>query len=143
MKTALELAQQFFSRYRAHDLDGMLACFSADGQIDYLPIGLAGPASTAGSSVWGALIDAFPDLGNQVSASYFDATAHVVVLEVTISGTQAKDTFGIRNLGRHFDLPHVFIIKVGDDGLIQSMKAYWDNAQWFQSLGRSSLDSST
>lgn len=120
----------------------MLACFSADGQIDYLPIGLTGSASTAGSSVWGALIDAFPDLSNQVSASYFDPTAQVVVLEVTISGTQAKDAFGIRNLGRHFDLSHVFIIQVGDDGLIQSMKAYWDNAQWFQSLGRSSLDSS-
>ncbi|MNH42889.1 hypothetical protein D3C79_1046790 [compost metagenome] len=59
--------------------------------------------------------------------------------EVTISGTQASDAFGIRNKGRHFDLPHVFIIRTGDDQRITWMKAYWDNASWFLALGRTSL----
>lgn len=140
MKAALEIAQHFFMRYHAHDLQGMLACFSADGRIDYLPIQLEGPAGVAGLKIWTALIDAFPDLSNQVTAHYVDARGQAIVLEVTIRGTRAKDAFGIDNLGRSFELPHVFILKIANDGLIQSMKAYWDNATWFQALGKKQLE---
>lgn len=139
LKTALDIAQQFFSSYRNHDLDEMLACFSASGRIDYLPIGLEGPAREAGRQVWEGLIEAFPNLTNQVTATYLEEDGHTVVVEVTISGTQASDAFGIRNKGRHFDLPHVFIIRTGDDQRITWMKAYWDNSSWFLALGRTSL----
>ena len=57
-----------------------------------------------------------------------------------ISGTQAKDGFGIVNKGRRYDLPHVFIIHGDERNQIVVMKAYWDNAAWFQMLGRTSLD---
>lgn len=117
----------------------MLACFSAEGRVDYLPIALEGAANVAGRQIWTALIETFPNLSNQVTAAYFDPETRVAVIEVTISGTQAKDAFGIQNKGRHFDLPHVFIIRADGDGCIQSMKAYWDNATWFQALGRTSL----
>ncbi|WP_280292303.1 nuclear transport factor 2 family protein [Pseudomonas sp. BN417] len=139
MKTALDIAQQFFSSYRSHDLDGMLECFSANGRIDYLPIGLEGPAREDGRQIWEGLIEAFPNLTNQVTATYQDGDGRTLVFEVTISGTQARDAFGIRNKGRHFDLPHVFIIRTGDDQRISWMKAYWDNSAWFLALGRTSL----
>ncbi|MDZ3992740.1 nuclear transport factor 2 family protein [Pseudomonas sp. Teo4] len=138
MKTAVEVAQQFFERYGAHDLNGMIACFSTEGQIEYLPMQLSGPASAAGVGVWSTLIDAFPDLSNEITSTYFDAHASAAVIEVTISGTQAKDAFGIANRGQHFKLPHVFIVKTYDSGLIYSMKAYWDNQQLIESLTRSS-----
>ncbi|BBV97493.1 MULTISPECIES: nuclear transport factor 2-like protein [Pseudomonas] len=87
----------------------------------------------------GALIDAIPDLNNQVNVHYMDERAQAIVVEVTIRGTQAKDAFGIDNLGRSFELPHVFILGLNDDGLILAMKAYWDNVTWYQALGKKKI----
>ncbi|BBV97494.1 hypothetical protein STW0522PSE72_28450 [Pseudomonas monteilii] len=42
MQASVDIAKHFFSRYNAHDLQGMLACFSPEGRVDYLPIGLEG-----------------------------------------------------------------------------------------------------
>ncbi|MDZ5737030.1 nuclear transport factor 2 family protein [Pseudomonas asiatica] len=139
MQASVDIAKHFFSRYNAHDLQGMLACFSPEGRVDYLPIGLEGTVDVAGLEIWGALIDAFPDLNNQVTAHYIDEHAQTIVVEVTIRGTQAKDAFGIGNLGRSFELPHVFILGLTDDGLILAMKAYWDNVTWYQALGKKQI----
>ncbi|WP_280359086.1 nuclear transport factor 2 family protein [Pseudomonas sp. BN606] len=139
MKSALEVAQLFFASYRAHDLTKMLACFAPEGRIDYIPIALEGFAEEAGCSIWSALIEVFPDLSNEITATYPCADGRTVILEVTISGTQSRDAFGIRNKGRQFHLPHVFIVRIDDHQRISQMKAYWDNAAWFAALGRTSL----
>jgi hypothetical protein len=59
---------------------------------------------------------------------------------VIISGTQAKPfgTFG--NLGRYYDLPHVFLFRVNTEGLIEEISAYWDTADWSRQLGRLEVD---
>lgn len=139
MQSALDVAQHFFSRYQERNLEEMLACFSPEGRIDYLPIALEGPAEEVGRFVWSALMDTFPDLSNEVTAAYPGVDGHTVVVEVTISGTQARDAFGIPNQGRRFVLPHVFIIQTDNRQQILRMKAYWDNAAWFSALGRTRL----
>lgn len=139
MISALDVAQRFFTYYQNRDVEGMLTCFAPGGQIDYLPIGLRGAADDAGRQVWGALLDVFPDLSNQVTATHLEQSGHVVVVEVTISGTQSKDAFGIQNQGRRYELPHVFIICTDEAQRITLMKAYWDNAAWYLALGRTSL----
>ncbi|MFJ4293466.1 nuclear transport factor 2 family protein [Cupriavidus sp. NPDC089707] len=129
-----ETVQAFFARYREHDLNGMLALFSAGARIDYVPMMLEGPAGETGITIWSALIDGFPDLGNSVTAIYAADDQRTVIAEVTITGTQAKDVLGIANQGRSFSLPHVFIARVDQDARIAFMRAYWDNAALYAAL---------
>lgn len=137
--TLAETTQRFFDRYRRRDVDGMLALFAPGGTIHYYPAGLAGPAPEAGRGIWSGLIDVFPDLSNAITGLYPSADGRTVTAEVVISGTQAKDGFGIPNLSRRYDLPHVFIVHGDETGAIEDMKAYWDNAAWFRMLGKASL----
>ncbi|AQS83773.1 hypothetical protein A0U92_02170 [Acetobacter aceti] len=117
----------------------MLACFSDKGTIHYIPAGVEGPARQQGVAIWTGLIDVFPDLTNRIMALYVGDDGRSVTAEVMISGTQAKDGFGIPNLGKRYELPHAFIITGSPDGGIDRMTAYWDNASWFTMLGRTSL----
>lgn len=129
----------FFDAYRRQEVDAMLACFSDKGTIHYIPAGVKGPAHQQGVAIWTGLIDVFPDLTNRIMALYVGDDGRSVTVEVMISGTQAKDGFGIPNLGKRYELPHAFIITGSPDGGIDRMTAYWDNASWFTMLGRTSL----
>lgn len=137
--TTLEITQLFFKYYRDHRVNAMLELFSVNGIIDYVPIGAVGPATDVGRTVWEGLIDAFPDLTNEITAMHIGDNGRTVTVEVTISGTQAKKAFGIENKGRSFKLPHIFVIQTDSQGDITSMKAYWDNATWFVELGKTTL----
>lgn len=136
----LETTARFFEHYRRHDVDAMLSLFGPQGVIDYVPADLSGPASGAGREIWSGLIDAFPDLSNEVSALYPSADGRTVTAEVVISGTQAKDAFGIENKGGRYSLPHVFILHGNERDRIMKMTAYWDNAKWYSQLGKMRLD---
>jgi steroid delta-isomerase-like uncharacterized protein len=94
---------------------------------------------TVGKPLWTALIDAFPDLSNEVLSITADGERNVAV-EVTIGGTQGKDFGAIRNAGQRYDLPHVFIFHVDDDGRIDRIVAYWDTADWYEQLGKVEVD---
>jgi hypothetical protein len=98
------------------------------------------PADETGRKIWAGLIDGFPDLTNEVTAVHVGDEGRTVTAEVTISGTQARDAFGIENKSRFFSLPHVFIVQTNDRCEITSMKAYWDNATWFAALGKTTLN---
>ncbi len=63
-----------------------------------------------------------------------------VAAEVVISGTQAKPYGTIANQGLHFDLPHVFLFRVGKNGLIEEVTGYWDNADFYRQFGRLEVD---
>lgn len=135
----IDTAEQFFTHYSNRDVDAMVSLFTDDGTINYYPADLRGRASEAGRGIWGALIDVFPDLTNEVTATYGSADGKSVTVEVTISGTQSKDAFGIKNKGLHYVLPHVFIVHGDEQNRIKHMAAYWDNAGWYSQLGRSHL----
>lgn len=129
----------FFDRYRRHDLDGMLALFSPDAALDYVPIAVAGPAAVQGRAVWAALLDAFPDLDNAIDAIHADDAGRHATAEVTLGGTQAREFAGIQNRGRAFSLRHAFVFEFDADGRIARLAAYWDNVRLFEDLGKTTL----
>lgn len=132
--TQIEIVTSFFARYRDHDIQGMLALFSEDARIDYVPMAMEGPVGEAGKTIWRTLMDGFPNLSNEVTAVYGDDGQRTVIAEVTITGTQAADVLGIVSRGHSFSLPHVFIVRMDIDGRIAFMRAYWDNASFYAAL---------
>ncbi|WP_298838474.1 nuclear transport factor 2 family protein [uncultured Roseobacter sp.] len=137
---AADAAEAFFDRYRAQDVPAMIELFRPEGVVEYIPFGLAGPVEEISLGSWAVLIDAFPDLSNEVHSISEDAAGTRAFVDVSISGTQAKDTFGIVNQGRSYDLRHMFVIEVDDAGQIIHVTAFWDNADWYRQLGRTQID---
>lgn len=137
---AADAAEAFFDHYRTQDVPAMIELFQPEGVVEYIPFSLAGPVEEVGPGSWGVLIDAFPDLSNEVHSITEDATGTRAYVDVNISGTQVKDTFGIANQGRSYDLRHMFVIEVDDQGKITHVTAFWDNADWYRQLGRTQID---
>jgi steroid delta-isomerase-like uncharacterized protein len=139
---------EFFGAYRRHDVERMVEFCTDTADFRYVPVEFwgrqrvvrgDGKVRTIGKIFWTGLIDAFPDLTNRVTNTIEDDDGNVAV-EVTISGTQAKDWGTIGTLGRHYDLPHLFLFHLSDDGLIDRITAYWDGADYYRQLGRVEID---
>ena len=146
--SAVEVITAFFEAYRAHDLERMVELCSDNADFHYIPFEVwgrqrvnrgDGKVRTIGKALWATLIDAFPDLTNQGTSITADDEGNVAA-EVVISGTQAKPYGTIANQGLHYDLPHVFLFRVGRDGLIEEVTGYWDNADFYRQLGRFEVD---
>jgi hypothetical protein len=60
--------------------------------------------------------------------------------EVMIGGTQRKQFLDIPSQGKHYELPHAFILAVDDNSLISVITAYWDNLSFYSQLGKIALD---
>jgi steroid delta-isomerase-like uncharacterized protein len=134
-----EVAMQWFDRYRAQDVDGMVAMFMPDAIIEYVPLDLQANPEQLAVNGWRVLIDAFPDLTNEVRQVWQDTAENVAFVDVYIGGTQHKDAFGIPNQGQKYWLRHLFILEVNDAGKIIKMTAFWDSATWYQQLGKTQL----
>jgi steroid delta-isomerase-like uncharacterized protein len=134
-----EVASQWFDLYRIQDVDGMVAMFVPDAIIEYVPLDLSASPEQLATSGWRILIDAFPDLTNEVRHIWQDTTENVAFVDVYIGGTQCKDAFGIPNQDRKYWLRHLFILEVNDAGKIIKMTCFWDSATWYQQLGKTQL----
>jgi steroid delta-isomerase-like uncharacterized protein len=146
--TAIETVREFFDAYRAHDVERMVDLSSENADIHYVPFEMwgrqrvvrgDGKVRTIGKVMWTGLIDAFPDLTNEVTSMVADDQGNVAA-EVVIGGTQAKDWGTIGNQGGHYDLPHLFVLHVDGQGRIDRIAAYWDGADFYQQLGRLEVD---
>jgi steroid delta-isomerase-like uncharacterized protein len=146
--SAVEVITAFFEAYRAHDLERMVELCSDNADFHYIPFEVwtrqrvirgDGKVRTVGKALWTTLIDAFPDLTNEVTSITADDEGNVAA-EVVISGTQAKPYGTIANQGLHYDLPHVFLFRVGKDGLVEEISGYWDTADFYRQLGRLEVD---
>lgn len=137
---AADAAEAFFDRYRNQDVAAMIALFEPGGTIEYVPFALEGPVEEVGPDSWGTLIDAFPDLSNDVHSITESADGRTAFVDVSISGTQAKDAFGVPNLGRGYAVRHLFVLETDTEGDITRVTAFWDNADWYRQLGKTSLD---
>ena len=138
--TPIDITQSFFSSYNAHDVNRMLSLCSDDAQLRYVPMDKQGEGKVqeVGKTIWSTLLDAFPDLRVRLESAFADEQN--VAAEVMIGGSQKKDFMNIPNQGRHYDLPHAFLLKIGDRRLITSITAYWDNASFYSQLGKKTLD---
>ncbi len=146
--SAVEVVTAFFDAYRAQDVERMVELCADNADFHYVPFEIwgrqrvirgDGKVRTIGKAIWTTLIDAFPDLTNKVTFITSDDEGNVAA-EVVISGTQAKPYGTIANQGLHYDLPHVFLLRVGKDGLIEEITAYWDGADWYRQLGMLEVD---
>ncbi|HEX3426987.1 MAG TPA: nuclear transport factor 2 family protein [Acidimicrobiales bacterium] len=146
--TAKSRVQLFFDAYRDHDVETMVELCDDMADFHYVPVEIwgkqrvvrgDGKVRTVGKTLWTGLIDAVPNLTNEVTSMSADDDGNVVA-EVVISGTQSKDWGAIGTQGRHYDLPHLFLLHVNSDGLIDRITGYWDGADFNQQLGRVEVD---
>ena len=140
--------EAFFEAYRNQDVHRMVELCSENADCRYVPFEVWArqrvvradeKVVTVGKPIWTQLIHAFPDLGNEIHSIRSDEEGNVAV-EVTIGGTQARDFGSIMNQGRRYDLPHLFLFHVDDEGLIDRVVAYWDTADWYRQLGKVQVD---
>jgi hypothetical protein len=132
-------ASEWFDRYRNQDIDGMVAMFSQSATIEYVPLDLLASPEQLAINGWRVLIDAFPDLTNEVKQIWQDPSENSIFVDVYIGGTQRKDAFGIVNQGKKYWLRHLFVLAMNDDLQITKMTAFWDSATWYQQLGKTQL----
>ncbi|MBD2842630.1 ester cyclase [Erythrobacter rubeus] len=131
-------AEEFFRRYNSRDPEAMADALSDDATIDYPPLGE--PMSLEdGKGVWAQLMDVFPDLSEDVHEIDETADGKAAFVHVTISGTQAKDGFGIDNQGKRYELRHLFKFDLADGGTVDRVTAYFDAAGWFLQLGKTDI----
>jgi steroid delta-isomerase-like uncharacterized protein len=133
---AVEVARSFFAAYNAHDVGRMVAACSEDARLRYVPMGDhgRGKAREVGQAIWSGIIDAFPDLTVTVQAVFGDDRN--APAEVLIGGTQRKDFLQIPSRGRHYGLPHAFLLRLDGRGQIAEIAAYWDNASFHSQLSK-------
>lgn len=145
---AVQVVESFLDAYRARDVEGMVALCDDNARFRSVPFEIcrkqrvvsgSGHVSTIGKLLWTGLINAFPDLTNELTRIISGNDGHVAA-EVVISGTQAKDWVPVRARGRSFRSPHLFMFHVNDLGKIDSITSYSDNAGVRRQLGAAELD---
>lgn len=145
---ALEVARTFFDAYRRRDVEAMVDACSDGADLRYVPFEIWGKQRVLrgdgkvrgiGKVFWTGLIESFPDLTNEVTSMQADDEGNVAV-EATIRGTQAKVWGPIESRGRSFALRHLFLLRVGREGRIDAVNAYWDGAELCRQLGRVEID---
>ncbi|NKQ57683.1 ester cyclase [Amycolatopsis sp. K13G38] len=143
-----DVVAEFFDRYRERDVVAMTDLCSDNCDFSYIPFEVwakqrvvrgDGKVRTIGRVIWSGLINAFPDLGNTIHHIDGNDEGDVVVA-CDITGTQQSAWGFIGSQGQYFAEPHLFIMHVGPDGLIDSIKAYWDNAGVNRQLGHLEVD---
>lgn len=120
---------EFLFAYQQKNVERMLNCCSPDGDIDFTPLGDQGKGKihVLGKAMWTGLIEAFPDIDNTLDAAVAE-DEKTVRCQVVIRGKQAKDFAGITCKDKSFDSGHIFVFKIGDDDMINSITVTWDHA---------------
>jgi ketosteroid isomerase-like protein len=129
-KDLKKVAQQFFSAYDAHDVDGMTALFTADARGWYVPYGKQSVAPVLGGidAIWRAFPQAVKGFRVEV-VDMLLAEGNTIVAEALVGGPLPRpDPLGISKDGQPVMIPHVFILRFATDGKISRVDAYWDNA---------------
>jgi steroid delta-isomerase-like uncharacterized protein len=145
---ASRIVLHFFDAYRRHDVEAMVDACADNANFRYVPAEVMrkqrvvrgdGKVRGVGKTWWSSLIDAFPDLTNDVNWIGINDDGNIAA-EVTISGTQAKAFGTLANSGKRYGLVHLFLFHVNREGLIDDIVAYWDTADWYRQLGRLECD---
>jgi ketosteroid isomerase-like protein len=142
-RRAINAARSFFAAYDEHDVNRMLAACHGNAELRYVPMGSDGQGEvhSLGKTIWAGFIDTFPDLHVTVRSMFGDEWN--VAAEVMIGGTQRKDlAYGqvsIPSQGKHYELPHAFLLRINESGLVTEVAAYWDNASFYSQLGKTTL----
>ena len=143
-----QVVESFLDAYRAHDVERMVELCDENARFRSVPFEIScrqrvvrgsGHVSTIGKLLWTGLINAFPDLTNEVTGIISGKDGQVAA-EVVISGTQAQDWVPVRSRGRSFRSPHLLVFHVNELGKIDNITSYSDDAAVRQQLGAAELD---
>jgi predicted ester cyclase len=138
----------FFDAHRDRDVERMAGCCAGDAELSYVPLEWwgrqrvvrgEGTVRSVGKALWTGLFEVFPDATNEVVSMVADGDGNVAA-EVVVSGTQAGEWGTIGNRRRRFSVPHLFVFRVADSGLIERVAAYWDDAALRRQLGAADVD---
>jgi steroid delta-isomerase-like uncharacterized protein len=134
-----DVVRRFFQSFDQHHLQEMLMACTEDARVRFVPMGEQGDGRVRvlGAGFWSALFKAVPDL-HVIQRSIF-GDRRTVTAEVILGGTQRKEFEQIPSRGKHFELPHAFLIELNDNVKISSITAYWDNVTLFSELGKTTL----
>ncbi|ODU06041.1 MAG: hypothetical protein ABS81_05875 [Pseudonocardia sp. SCN 72-86] len=147
-RTPVEIVTAFFDAYRAQDVEAMADMCTDNADFSYIPFEVwakqrvmrgDGKVRTIGKVIWSGLINAFPNLGNVIHHIDGNDEGDVVVA-CDITGTQQSAWAFIAPQGGSIVAPHLFIMHVDSDGLIDNIRAYWDNASVCSQLGHFEVD---
>ena len=131
-----QVVESFLDAYRTHNVERMVDLCDNMATFRSVPFEVCrrqrivrgnGHVCTIGKLLWTGLIDAFPDLTNEVTR-LISGNEGQVAAEVVISGTQAKAWVSIRAQGRRFRSPHLLLFHVNALGKIDHISSYSDNA---------------
>ena len=136
--SARELAQTFFTRMDAGDVEGTLALIAPEATVTLIPLQMQGNANEVGRDYFQQLARAFPNLQVHLRR-LFVGNDNTAVAEITIEGNQAADFFGILNQEKLMDIEQVWLLHIDDD-VIDRIKAYWCQNRLYRRLGVKRLD---
>ncbi|MGB9473320.1 MAG: aldehyde dehydrogenase family protein [Candidatus Acidiferrum sp.] len=127
-KDYVSIAQQFFTAYDAHEVDGMLA-LCADGALGrYAPYGRESVVPIRGGIdvIWSAFPNAVPNFRVKV-IELIPAEGNTVVIQAEMSGPIPAEVPGVAKKGQDVHIPHCYILRFDTDSKITRLDAYWDN----------------
>ena len=127
-KDYISIAQQFFTAYDAHDVDGMLA-LCADGALGrYAPYGRESVVPIRGGIevIWRVFPNAVPNFRVKV-IELIPAEGNTVVIQAEMSGPVPAEVPAIAKKGQDVHIHHCHILRFDSNSNITRLDAYWDN----------------
>jgi len=122
MKNPLDVAQDYFNAWNAHDAGAICSIFTEDGEYHDPGIKLRGrDISTYVQSLW----EAFPDLSFEI-VSKSESADGMVAAQWLMKGTNTGPFQGLPASGEKVLLPGADFIKISGDK-IDSVKGYFDS----------------
>jgi predicted ester cyclase len=140
--SARRLAEAFFARMEAGEVDEILGMMTPEATVSLVPLNRHGPMALEGASYLRELASSFPDLLVRVRRLFVTGD-NTAVAEITIDGTQAGAFLAVANQEKHVDLDQAWMLKVTPGGRISAVIAYWDQNQLYRRLGVKRLDKVT
>jgi steroid delta-isomerase-like uncharacterized protein len=140
--SAHSLAERFFGRLQAGEVDEILALTTPDATVSLVPLNRHGPMAADGACYLRELAGAFPDLEVRVRR-LFVAADGTAVAEITLEGTQAGDFLAVANTEKHVHLDQAWMLTITPDDRISAVVVYWDQNQLYRRLGVKRLDKIT
>ncbi len=125
---------EFFSAYQEMDTERMINLATNEATVHFQPLGEDGKGlfKEFGKTVWGLLMDCFPDLDNTVDSMYSEEDT--VICKVAIFGTQEKDFLGLTSKGFKFNSDHIFVFRFNENDQITDLKISWNHENFVSQL---------
>jgi len=130
--TRAPVLQQLMTALNAHDIDGFVACFAADGAWEDVPSGAVFQGADRLRQYAQLHFGAFPDVHYAFAAPVCGGDQ--ATLEYTETGTHQGDLPGFPATGKRVQLPVVSVVLLAGEH-IQRLREYYDGYGLRQQLG--------